>query len=240
MDAVVVRVLRPSVREFSGMFTVWDTWGVGWPCSWSGRPLHHVRRGGSVWGRRRVWWKMCDVCFFSAKKTKNSGAPHKKQKRNNKVQRNIGAKIDRFSGRGRGVQNQKSLLSWERLTRKQTSSRPEKLWPEMWKHMSDASKRKEKQKWAVEKWELDHVRSFRGIYFIDPKDEEFKDIMKNAHRKSEIPMPAAMPCNAPINSSGENDRVLRKTRQNVLNLTSVWEFDWKESGIMKIILQLKG
>ena len=33
-----------------------------------------------------------------------------------------------------------------RLTRKQTTSRPVKLWTEMWKHMSDASKRKEKQK----------------------------------------------------------------------------------------------
>ena len=30
------------------------------------------------------------------------------------------------------------------------------------------------------------------IYFID--DEEFKDIKKNARRKLEIPMPAAMSC----------------------------------------------
>ena len=37
-----------------------------------------------------------------------------------------------------------------RLTRKQKTSRPEKLWPEMWKHMSDASKRKEKQTWDTE------------------------------------------------------------------------------------------
>ena len=41
------------------------------------------------------------------------------------------------------------------------------------------------------------------MYFIDPKDEEFKDIMKNARRKFEIPMPAAMPCKTPMNSSGE-------------------------------------
>ena len=34
----------------------------------------------------------------------------------------------------------------------------------------------------------------RGIYFIDLDDEEFKNIMKNARRKLEIPMPAAMPC----------------------------------------------
>ena len=61
--------------------------------------------------------------------------------------------------------------SRRRLTRKQTTSRPDKLWPEMWKHMSDASKRKEKQKWAIEKPKLDDARRLRGIYFIDPEGE---------------------------------------------------------------------
>ena len=46
----------------------------------------------------------------------------------------------------------------ERLTRKQTTSRPDTLWPGMWKHTSDASKRKEKQKWAIEKPKLDNAR----------------------------------------------------------------------------------
>ena len=82
--------------------------------------------------------------------------------------------------------------SGERLARKRTTSRPDTLWPEMWKHMSEAAKRKEKQKWAIEKPKLDNARRLRGIYFIDPEDEEFKDIMKNASRK--FPMPAAMPC----------------------------------------------
>ena len=36
----------------------------------------------------------------------------------------------------------------------------------------------------------DHV----FFYFSDPEDEEFKHAMKNARRKLEIPMPAAMPC----------------------------------------------
>ena len=41
----------------------------------------------------------------------------------------------------------------------------------MWKHMSDASKRKEKQMWAVEKPRLDNARRLRGIFFIEPDDE---------------------------------------------------------------------
>ena len=82
------------------------------------------------------------------------------------------------------VFNEKPLdgFSWsgERLTRKQTISRPDTLWPVIWKEMSDVSKRREKQKWAIEKPKLDNVRKSRGIYFIDPTDEEFKEIMKNA------------------------------------------------------------
>ena len=81
-----------------------------------------------------------------------------------------------------------------RLTRKQTTSRTDTVWKEMWKHMSDASKRKEKQKWAIEKPKLDNARSLRGICFIDPANEEFKDVMNNARRKFEVPMPAAMLC----------------------------------------------
>ena len=91
--------------------------------------------------------------------------------------------------------------SWRSLTRKQTTSRPDKLWPEMRKHMSNASKRQEKQKWATEKPELDNARKLRGIYFIDPTDEEFKEIMKNARRKLEVPMPAAMPCETSLSRS---------------------------------------
>ena len=40
----------------------------------------------------------------------------------------------------------------------------DKLWPEMRKHMSDASKRKDKQKWAIEKPELDNARSFYVVF----------------------------------------------------------------------------
>ena len=60
--------------------------------------------------------------------------------------------------------------------------------------MSDASKKRAKQRWAIEKPKLDNARRLRGFFCIDPDDEEFERIMKNARRKLEIPMPAAMPC----------------------------------------------
>ena len=85
------------------------------------------------------------------------------------------------------------MVQW-RLTRKQTTSRPDTLWPEIWKDVSDASKRNQKQKWAILKPKLDNARRLRGVYIIDPDDEEIRDTMKNARRKLEVPMPAAMLC----------------------------------------------
>ena len=76
-----------------------------------------------------------------------------------------------------------------RRTRKQMTCRPDSLRPEIWKDMSEAWKRREKQKWAIEKPRLDNARILRGIYFIDPTNEEFM-----ARRKLEVPMPAAMLC----------------------------------------------
>ena len=65
-------------------------------------------------------------------------------------------------------------MVWCRLTRKRTTSRADTLSPEIWKDVSDASKRKEKQKWSIEKPKLDNVRRLRGISFIDPDCKEFK------------------------------------------------------------------
>ena len=52
--------------------------------------------------------------------------------------------------------------------------------------MSDESKRKEKQNWAIEKPKLENARRSLGVLFIDPGDHEFKRLMKNARRKLKI------------------------------------------------------
>ena len=44
----------------------------------------------------------------------------------------------------------------------------------MWKDMSEAAQRKEKQKCAIEKPKFDDARRLRGIYIIDPADAEYK------------------------------------------------------------------
>ena len=83
-----------------------------------------------------------------------------------------------------------------RLTRKQLTSRPDHLWPELWKSMGKNAKLKEKQKWAEEKIHLDNARKLRGIYFIDPEDKEYKETIKNARKKLETSVAPAMPCKA--------------------------------------------
>ena len=86
------------------------------------------------------------------------------------------------------------MWSEERLTRKQLTSRPDHLWPELWKSMGKHANLKEKQKRSEEKIHLENARKLRGIYFIDPEDKEFKETIKNARKKLETPMAPAMPC----------------------------------------------
>ena len=90
----------------------------------------------------------------------------------------------------------------------------------MWTHMSDAAKSKAKPKWAIEKPRLDLAIRLRGIFFIEPDDEEFKHTMKNARRKLEIPMPAAMPCVQHQQIvAGKAAAILGNTRPNMLVLS---------------------
>ena len=56
-----------------------------------------------------------------------------------------------------------------------------KSWTEVWTKIGKAAQKREKQEWA----KLNNARRLRGIYFIDPNDEEYKEILKNAKRKLE-------------------------------------------------------
>ena len=101
--------------------------------------------------------------------------------------------------------------SGERLTRKQLTSRPDHLWPELWKSMGKNAKLKEKQKWSNEKLHLENARKLRGLYFIDPEDTEFKETIKNAHKKLETSVVPAMPCKIVKNcGSGASNKIKTK------------------------------
>ena len=95
------------------------------------------------------------------------------------------------------------MWSGRRLTKRQATSRPDHLWPELWRGMGKNAKLREKHIWAIEKPKLDNARRLRGIHFIDPEDMEFKEIIMIARRKLEKPMAPAMPCKTCKNKHGE-------------------------------------
>ena len=75
------------------------------------------------------------------------------------------------------------MWSGERLTKRQATSRPDHLWPELWTKLGRNAKLKDKHKWSNEKPKLDNARRLRGFYFIDPEDKESKETIENAHKK---------------------------------------------------------
>ena len=83
----------------------------------------------------------------------------------------------------------------------------------------------EAKKWSHEKTKLDNARKLRGIYFIDPEDKEFKEIIKNARRKLETPMAPAMPCKTCKKSKKGETR----SKTNDFKSKFVWILEASES-----------
>ena len=99
-----------------------------------------------------------------------------------------------------------------RLTKIQTTSRPDQVRLDAWTSIGKAAQRREKQEWAIEKPKLEHARDLRGVYSIDPSDE-YKDVIKNAKRKLETSKAAAMPCKRAFPQSCIRETVVSKTEK---------------------------
>ena len=69
------------------------------------------------------------------------------------------------------------MWSRERLTNVQATSRPDNVFPDVWTKIGKATQKREQQEWANEKPKLDNARRLRRIYFIDPGDEEYQEII---------------------------------------------------------------
>ena len=94
-----------------------------------------------------------------------------------------------------GSKTPEGFMWSRRLTKIQTTTRPDHVWPEVWTKIGKAAQNREKQEWAKEKPKLDNARKLKGIYFIDPDDTEYSEIFKNAKKKKLArPMAPAVPC----------------------------------------------
>ena len=93
------------------------------------------------------------------------------------------------------------MWSGRRLTNIQTTSRPDHVWLE------------------IEKPKLECARILRKFYFIDPRDEEYEDIIENARRNLETPMAGVMPCKRLCSRTSIRETfVLKTTRAIVLEV----------------------
>ena len=59
------------------------------------------------------------------------------------------------------------------LTKVQTTTRPDHVWPEVSTKIGKAAQNREKQERKNEKPKLDNARRLRGIYFVDPDDQDY-------------------------------------------------------------------
>ena len=129
-----------------------------------------------------------------------------------------------------------SMWSGWRLTKRQATSRS----------MSRNSKVKEKRNWASERPKLENARKLRGIYFIDPEDKEFAEIIKNARKKLEVQTAPAMPCKRTNSKHGatisKNDDHKSKFACIFLKQMNPRDCVWRElrQEFMKTILREKG
>ena len=104
-----------------------------------------------------------------------------------------------------------------RLTKRQATSRPDRLWPELWTKLGSNAELREKQKWSIEKPKLDNARKLRGIYFIDPEDKEFKETIRNARKNWKHPwLPPCFARHARKASMGRPVARLMSSNQNLL------------------------
>ena len=68
------------------------------------------------------------------------------------------------------------MCSGGRLTKIQTTTRPDHIWPEVWSRIGKPAQKREKQEWTIEEPKLENASNLKGFYSIDSHDEEYKDI----------------------------------------------------------------
>ena len=117
------------------------------------------------------------------------------------------------------------MWSGERLTKIQTTTRPDNVWPEAWTRIGKAVQKREKQEWALEKPKLDNARQWRGFFLLIRQTKNTKTSIENAKRKIETLVDAAMPCK-------KIQHPMRFQKQNMLTqwkITNVENVSYRKS-----------
>ena len=133
----------------------------------------------------------------------------------------------------------------EEMTRKQLTSRPDHLWPELWTKLGRNAQLKERQKWSHEKPKLDNARKLRGIfhrprgYGIQGDHQECSQEIGNANgsRYALQDQARTVSMARPVVNPMSSNQNLRVSWKPVNPQDCVWENLYRI--IMKTILQEK-
>ena len=105
-----------------------------------------------------------------------------------------------------------------RLTKRLATSRPDHLWPQnMEKHVKELQNEGE-----AKLGKLEIARRLRGIYFTEPEDEEFKEIIKNARNKLQV-LQQLLQCFAKKTKGGKYAKTRSKNDDFKSRLTCILE-----------------
>ena len=86
------------------------------------------------------------------------------------------------------------MWSGERLTKRQATSRPDHLWPEIWRSMSRNSKIKEEKFGQLKNPSWRTPEAFEVFTSLNLTMRKIQEIIKNARKMLEVPAAPAMPC----------------------------------------------
>ena len=89
---------------------------------------------------------------------------------------------------------QRDIWSGERLTKIQATTRLDNVSLEVWTKIGKAAQKWENREWANEKPNSTMLEDWVAFILSIREDEEYREVLKNARRKLERPMVAAMPC----------------------------------------------
>ena len=81
----------------------------------------------------------------------------------------------------------------ERLTKRQVTSRPDHVWPELWRGLARNAKLREKNEWAIEKPKLDNAGRLRGIVSLTLRTWSSRKSLGMLEKRETLMAPA-MPC----------------------------------------------
>ena len=74
-------------------------------------------------------------------------------------------------------------MSGRRVTKVQTTTRPDRVWPEVWIKIGKAAQNRAKQEWKKREPKTRQCSTTEGIYFIDPDDRKYKETFKTCEKK---------------------------------------------------------